>query len=140
MRNEVNITFGALVENAGLARLIIMGVLAPMDVDTQQLTEIKTVVSEAVTNAIIHGYEENPHGLIELNVTLDGRLLNVTIKDNGIGIDDVEQAKQPLFTTKSDEERSGLGFMIMESFTDSFSVVSEPGVGTTVSFARELIE
>ena len=140
MRNEVNITFGALVENASLARLIIMGVLAPMDVDTQQLTEIKTVVSEAVTNAIIHGYEENPHGLVELNVVLDGNLLKVIIKDNGIGIDDVEQAKQPLFTTKQEEERSGLGFMIMESFTDSFEVVSEPGVGTTVTFERELTE
>jgi len=138
MRNEVNVTFGALVENASLARLIIMGVLAPMDVDTQQLTEIKTVVSEAVTNAIIHGYEENPHGLVELNVVLDDNLLKVTIKDNGIGIDDVEQAKQPLFTTKHEEERSGLGFMIMESFTDHFSVVSEPGVGTTVIFEREL--
>ena len=140
MRNEVNITFGALVENASLARLIIMGVLAPMDVDTQQLTEIKTVVSEAVTNAIIHGYEENPHGLVELNVVLDGNLLKVVIKDNGIGIDDVEQAKQPLFTTKHEEERSGLGFMIMESFTDSFEVVSEPGVGTTITFERKVIE
>lgn len=138
MRNEVNITFGALVENASLARLIIMGVLAPLDVDTQLLTEIKTVVSEAVTNAIIHGYEGNPHGLVELKVVLDGRHLTVVIKDNGIGIDDVEQAKTPLFTTKHEEERSGLGFMIMESFTDKFNVVSAPGVGTTVTFEREI--
>jgi len=140
MRNEVNVIFGALVENASLARLIIMGVLAPMNVDMQQLTEIKTVVSEAVTNAIIHGYEENPHGLVELNVVLDGNLLKVVIKDNGVGIDDIEQAKQPLFTTKQEEERSGLGFMIMESFTDRFAVVSELGVGTTVTFERELTD
>jgi len=138
MRNDIAITFPALVENAGLARLMIMGILSPLDVDTQQLTEIKTVVSEAVTNAIIHGYEENENGLIDLKVTLDGQLLTVVIKDNGIGIDDVEQAKQPLFTTKHEEERSGLGFMIMESFTDDFSVTSEPGVGTTVTFARKI--
>ena len=116
-----------------------MGVLSPLDVDTQQITEIKTVVSEAVTNAIIHGYEGNPSGLIELKVALEGRRLSVVIKDNGVGIDDVELALQPLFTTKIEEERSGLGFMIMESFTDEFQVVSAPGVGTTITFEREIV-
>lgn len=139
MKNEIQLTFPALIENASLARLIIMGVLAPLDADTQQLTEIKTVISEAVTNAIIHGYEGNPSGLIELHVELDGQHLAVMVKDNGVGIDDVEQAKQPLFTTKAEEERSGLGFMIMESFTDEFKVVSSPGVGTTVTFEREIV-
>ena len=139
MKNEINVTFPALVENASLARLIVMGVLSPLDVDTQQITEIKTVVSEAVTNAIIHGYEGNPSGLIELKVELEGRRLSVVIKDNGVGIDDVELALQPLFTTKVEEERSGLGFMIMESFTDEFQVVSAPGVGTTVTFEREIV-
>jgi len=139
MKNEIQATFPALIENASLARLIVMGVLAPLDVDTQQLTEIKTVVSEAVTNAIIHGYEGNPSGLIELHITLDEKHLAVTVKDNGIGIDDVELALQPLFTTKAEEERSGLGFMIMESFTDEFKVVSAPGVGTTVTFEREIV-
>ena len=139
MKNEIQITFPALIENASLARLIVMGVLAPLDVDTQQLTEIKTVISEAVTNAIIHGYEGNPSGLIELHVELDRQHLAVMVKDNGVGIDDVEQAKQPLFTTKVEEERSGLGFMIMESFTDEFKVVSAPGVGTTVTFEREIV-
>ena len=139
MKNEIVVTFPALVENAGLARLIIMGALTPLDVDIQLLTEIKTVVSEAVTNAIIHGYEGNENGLVELKVTLLDDLLKVVIKDNGVGIDDVEQAKQPLFTTKHEEERSGLGFMIMESFTDEFNVVSEPGVGTTVTFARKIL-
>jgi len=139
MKNEINVSFPALVENASLARLIVMGVLSPLDVDTQQITEIKTVVSEAVTNAIIHGYEGNPSGLIELKVELEGRRLSVVIKDNGVGIDDVELALQPLFTTKVEEERSGLGFMIMESFTDEFQVVSAPGVGTTVTFEREIV-
>ena len=138
MKNEVNVTFPAIAENASLARLIIMGVLSPLDVDTQQMTEIKTVVSEAVTNAIIHGYEGNPSGLVEFKAVLADRHLYVMVKDNGIGIDDIEQAKQPLFTTKHEEERSGLGFMIIESFTDEFQVISEPGVGTTVTFEREI--
>ncbi|MCL1991267.1 MAG: anti-sigma F factor [Defluviitaleaceae bacterium] len=139
MKNEVQVTFPALIENASLARLMVMGVLTPLDVDTQQLTEIKTVVSEAMTNAIIHGYEGNPHGLIELKIELEDDRLAVMIKDNGVGIDDVEQAKQPLFTTKEEEERSGLGFMIMESFTDEFHVDSAPGVGTTVTFERKMV-
>lgn len=139
MRNEMSITMPAIVSNTSLARLVVMGFLTPLDADTQQLTEIKTVVSEAVTNAIIHGYEGNPEGIIELKVELVDRKLRVMIKDQGVGINDVEQAKQPLFTTKQDEERSGLGFMIMESFTDDFEVVSALGVGTTVTFEREIL-
>ena len=138
MGNEISVTMPAIASNASLARLIVMGILTPLDADTQQLTEIKTVVSEAVTNAIIHGYEENVEGIVELKVSLEGRRLSVVIKDHGIGIDDIELALQPLFTTKQDEERSGLGFMIMESFTDDFEVISAPGVGTTVRFEREL--
>jgi stage II sporulation protein AB (anti-sigma F factor) len=139
MKNEINVTMPALTSNTSLARLIVMGILTPLDADTQQLTEIKTVVSEAVTNAIIHGYEGNPEGVVEFNVSLDERKLRVVIKDHGVGIDDIEQAKQPLFTTKQDEERSGLGFMIMESFTDEFEVISALGVGTTVTFEREIL-
>ena len=139
MKNEVSIVMPAISNNASLARLIVMGILTPLDADTQQVTEIKTVVSEAVTNAVIHGYEGNSEGNVELSISLEGRKLRVTIKDHGVGIDDVEQAKQPLFTTKKDEERSGLGFMIMESFTDDFEVISAPGVGTTVIFEREFL-
>jgi len=139
MKNEVNVTFPAIAENASLARLVIMGVLSPLDIDTQQITEIKTVVSEAVTNAIIHGYEGNPSGIVEFKVSFEDRRLHVEVKDKGVGIDDIEQAKQPLFTTKQDEDRSGLGFLIIESFTDEFKVASEPGVGTTVTFVREIV-
>ena len=138
MKNQVHVTFPAIAENASLARLIVMGVLTPLDIDSQQVTEIKTVVSEGVTNAIIHGYEGNPEGIIDLKITLEGYLLRVVIKDNGVGIDDIEQAKQPLYTTKKEEERSGLGFMIMESFTDELQITSAPGVGTTVVLEREV--
>ena len=138
MKNHVTVNFPALAENASLARLVVMGVLTTLDIDAQQMTEIKTVVSEGVTNAIIHGYEGNPSGIIDFQVTLDQRFLTVIIKDNGIGIEDIEQAKQPLYTTKKEEERSGLGFMIMESFTDQLEIVSTPGVGTTVKLERQL--
>ena len=138
MKNSVNVTFPAIAENASLARLVVMGMLAPLDLDAQQMTEIKTVVSEGVTNAIVHGYDGNPHGIIDFKVALEGRKLRVVIKDMGIGIVDIEQAKQPLYTTKKEEERSGLGFMIMESFTDQLEITSSPGVGTTVVLEREL--
>jgi stage II sporulation protein AB (anti-sigma F factor) len=138
MNNEINLQFPAKSVNEGFARLVIMGFVAPLDPSSTELTEIKTVVSEAVTNAIIHGYESHEEGVIDLKAVIDGNRLTVVVKDYGMGIEDVEQAKQPLFTTKIEEERSGLGFMIMESFTDSFKVVSKPGIGTTITFEKEL--
>jgi len=139
MTNEINLTFPAKSINEGFARLVIMGFIAPLDPSSQELTEIKTVVSEAVTNAIIHGYESDENGLIELKASLEGTKLRVTVADRGMGIENVEQAKQPLFTTKVEEERSGLGFMIMESFTDTFEVKSALGQGTSVTFEKSLL-
>ena len=139
MNNEINLTFPAKSINEGFARLVIMGFIAPLDPSAQELTEIKTVVSEAVTNAIIHGYESDGSGIVDLQAKLENSKLTVTIKDHGVGIENVDQAKQPLFTTKADEERSGLGFMIMESFTDRFEVVSSPGQGTLITFEKTLL-
>jgi len=139
MNNEINLTFPAKSINEGFARLVIMGFIAPLDPSSQELTEIKTVVSEAVTNAIIHGYESDEKGMIDLKASLENNKLTVTVADHGIGIENVEQAKQPLFTTKAEEERSGLGFMIMESFTDSFEVTSVLGQGTAVKFEKVLL-
>ena len=138
MKNQLQVTFPAIAENASLARLIVMGLVTPLDPDAQVLTEIKTVVSEAVTNAIVHGYEQNFDGVVELDAQVEDNVLTVTVKDHGVGIVDIEQAKQPLYTTKSEEERSGLGFMIIESFTDALDVTSVPGVGTTVTFTRKI--
>ena len=138
MNNEIKLQFPAKSVNESFARLVIMGFIAPLDPSAQEVTEIKTVVSEAVTNAIIHGYESNDKGIVELEARLRGSRLIVTIKDCGIGIENVELAKQPLYTTKEEQERSGLGFMIMESFTDKFSVSSAIGVGTTIIFEKEL--
>jgi len=138
MNNEIKLQFPAKSVNESFARLVIMGFIAPLDPSAQEVTEIKTVVSEAVTNAIIHGYESNDKGIVELEARLMGTRLRVMIRDCGIGIENVELAKQPLYTTKEEQERSGLGFMIMESFTDKFEVTSATGVGTTIIFEKEL--
>jgi len=139
MNNEMHLQFPAKSINESFARLVIIGFIAPLDPNSQELNEIKTIVSEGVTNAIIHGYEDNEEGIIDMKASLEGRRLRVTIQDFGKGIDNIELAKQPLYTTKQEQERSGLGFMIMESFSDKFEVVSVPGVGTTISFEKEFL-
>lgn len=139
MNNEMHLQFPAKSINESFARLVIIGFIAPLDHNSQELNEIKTIVSEGVTNAIIHGYEDNEEGIIDMKACLEGRRLRVTIQDFGRGIDNIELAKQPLYTTKQEQERSGLGFMIMESFSDKFEVISVPGVGTTISFEKEFL-
>lgn len=139
MNNEMQLQFPANSINESFARLVIMGFIAPLDPSSQEMTEIKTIVSEGVTNAIIHGYEDQEEGLITMSASLVGRRLKVMIQDCGKGIENIELAKQPLYTTKSEEERSGLGFMIMESFSDHFEVQSTPGVGTTLVFEKEFL-
>ena len=104
-----------------------------------ELTEIKTVVSEAVTNSIIHGYESDPNGVVYIAVAIeDGYVVEMTIKDEGMGIADVEEARQPLFTTKPELERSGMGFTIMENFMDDIEVNSHPGKGTEIRLRKHL--
>ena len=139
MNNEMHLQFPAKSINESFARLVIIGFIAPLDPNSQELNEIKTIVSEGVTNAIIHGYEDNEEGIIDMKASLEGRRLRVTIQDFGKGIDNIELAKQPLYTTKQEQERSGLGFMIMESFSDQFEVNSVPGIGTTISFEKEFL-
>ena len=139
MNNEMHLQFPAKSINESFARLVIMGFIAPLDPSSQEMTEIKTIVSEGVTNAIIHGYEDNENGIIDMKASLEGRRLRVTIQDFGKGIENIELAKQPLYTTKQEEERSGLGFMIMESFSDQFEVKSVLGIGTTISFEKEFL-
>ena len=139
MNNEMHLQFPAKSINESFARLVIIGFIAPPDPNAQELNEIKTIVSEGVTNAIIHGYEDNENGIIDMKASLEGRRLRVTIQDFGKGIENIELAKQPLYTTKQEEERSGLGFMIMESFSDQFEVKSVLGIGTTISFEKEFL-
>ncbi|MCM2531763.1 anti-sigma F factor [Neobacillus pocheonensis] len=140
MKNEMNLQFSALSQNESFARVTVAAFIAQLDPTMDELTEIKTVVSEAVTNAIIHGYENDPNGIVYIQVSIEDSLIDMTIKDVGFGIVDVEEARQPLFTTKPDLERSGMGFTIMENFMDEVEVHSQPGRGTEVRLRKHLIE
>ena len=138
MKNEMNLQFSALSQNESFARVTVAAFIVQLDPNMDELTEIKTVVSEAVTNAIIHGYENDPNGIVYIQVIIEDGLIDLTIKDVGMGIVDVEEARQPLFTTKPDLERSGMGFTIMENFMDEVEVHSQPGRGTEVRLRKHL--
>jgi stage II sporulation protein AB (anti-sigma F factor) len=138
VKNEMNLQFSALSQNESFARVTVAAFIAQLDPNMDELTEIKTVVSEAVTNAIIHGYENDPNGIVYIQLIIEDSLIDLTIKDVGIGIVDVEEARQPLFTTKPDLERSGMGFTIMENFMDEVEVHSQPGRGTEVRLRKHL--
>ena len=135
--NEVTLAFPSRSSNEGFARAAVSCFAAQMDPTLNELEDIKTAVSEAVTNAIVHAYPE-ALGKVRLKLKLfdDGRL-EIAVQDWGVGIADVEQARTPLFTT-GNEERSGMGFTIMESFMDTLKVRSKPGKGTTVVMSRRL--
>ncbi|EST11681.1 anti-sigma F factor [Sporolactobacillus laevolacticus] len=138
MRNEMSLNFSAISENESFARVTVAAFVAQLDPTLDELTEIKTVVSEAVTNCIIHGYENSGAGKVEINASIEDGLITLTIRDHGVGIKDVEQAKQPLFTTKPELERSGMGFTIMENFMDHVTIETEEGKGTTIIMTKEI--
>lgn len=138
MKNIMQLQFSALSQNESFARVTVASFVAQLDPTLDELTEIKTVVSEAVTNAIIHGYESDPNGIVYISVSLENGYVELSIKDEGIGIPDVEEARQPLFTTKPELERSGMGFTIMENFMDDIEVKSQPGKGTEIRLRKHL--
>ncbi|WP_409297976.1 anti-sigma F factor [Peribacillus sp. SCS-26] len=140
MKNEMSLQFSALSQNESFARVAVASFIAQLDPTLDELTEIKTVVSEAVTNSIIHGYENDPTGMVYISVTIDEDSVELTIRDEGLGIDDVEEARQPLFTTKPDLERSGMGFTIMENFMDEIKVISHRGEGTIIRLKKQLLK
>jgi len=137
MDNEMTLTFLALSENEALARVAVTGFIAQLDPTIDELSEFKTVVSEAVSNAIIHGYEENGKGVVTVHAKREDDIVTVSVMDKGVGIEDVSQAMEPLFTTKSAMERSGMGFTIMDSFSDQLTVMSKWQEGTTVTFMKK---
>lgn len=138
MENKICIEFEALSENERLARVVVAALAAGADPTLDEIEDVKTAVSEAVTNAIIHGYgEKGGRVVMRARLTEDGEL-SVDIIDQGVGIADVEQAMQPLFTTGSENERSGMGFSFMEAFMDGLEVESCPGKGTSVHMWKRL--
>ncbi|MBP0724288.1 anti-sigma F factor [Bacillus sp. RG28] len=138
MRNEMNLQFSALSQNESFARVTVAAFITQLDPTLDDLTEIKTVVSEAVTNAIIHGYENNPEGIVYISVVLEEQCVTLTIRDEGVGIADLDEAMQPLFTSKPELERSGMGFTIIENFMDQCEVSSTVNVGTTITVKKYL--
>jgi stage II sporulation protein AB (anti-sigma F factor) len=138
MKNEMQLKFSALSQNESFARVTVAAFISQLDPTMDELTEIKTVVSEAVTNSIIHGYEQDPNGLIYISMKIEDGMIDLSIRDEGIGIMDIDEARQPLFTTKPDLERSGMGFTIMENFMDEIEIQSQPGKGTEIRLIKHL--
>ena len=134
----MNLQFSALSQNESFARVTVAAFIAQLDPTMEELTEIKTVVSEAVTNAIIHGYEGNAEGIVYISVILEEAMVKLTIRDEGIGIFNLDEARQPLCTTKPELERSGMGFTIMENFMYEVEVISNESFGTTIHLTKYL--
>lgn len=141
--NRLQFKLPALSVNEAMARSMVGVFVSQLDPEVTELADIKCAVSEAVTNSIVHGYRYADSGTGTVTVTvsiMEGRAVKVEIKDQGCGIANVQEARQPLFTTDAAGERSGMGFTVMESFTDAMRVLSKPGQGTTVTLCKVLRE
>ena len=140
MKNEMTLAFDSRSENEGFARVAVAAFVAQLNPTLEEVADIRTAVSEAVTNAIIHGYENKGHvtDRIYMNCELIKDVLEVEIIDRGVGIQDINRAMEPLFTTRPELERSGMGFAFMEAFMDNLDVQSEPGQGTVVRMCKKI--
>lgn len=136
MKDEIKLIIPSRSNNESFARVAVGAFVARFDPTLEELNDIKTAVSEAVTNCIVHAYRDTL-GMIYITVSADGGKIKIRIRDRGCGIPDIEKAKEPLFTTGG-EERAGLGFAVMESFTDKMTVRSTVGKGTTVTLQKRL--
>lgn len=139
MENEMKLEFISKSNNEAFARIAIAAFVSSLDPTIEEISDIKTAVSEAVTNSIVHGYEDRI-GIIHIKCKTLDRKIYIEISDNGKGIENVELAKQPLYTSKPDLERSGMGFTIMESFMDNLKIESVLGIGTKVTMEKEIKE
>lgn len=154
VKNEMEISFDAISRNESFARVAVAAFVSHLNPTLEEIADVKTAVSEAVTNAIIHGYEnlygygrhgEQPPsaclvhpGKVRLKCILEGDVLHIEVEDEGKGIDNLEQAMEPLFTTRPELDRSGMGFAFMEAFMDDLEVDSEPGRGTVVRMIKKM--
>ena len=136
-KNKMSLSFTATSENEAFARVSVSAFVSQLDPTLSDLSDIKVAVSEAVTNAIIHGYE-NMSGDVYLECSYDDDIVYILVKDCGKGIANIEEAMQPLYTSKPDMERSGMGFTVMESFMDTVSVESVPNEGTKIIMSKKL--
>lgn len=135
MTNEMKLEFDSRSANEAFARVTVASFMTQLNPTLEEVSDVKTAVSEAVTNAIIHGYE-NHVNKVRIYAGIEGRTLHLEISDRGVGIPDVEKAMEPLYTTRPELERSGMGFSFMEAFMDEVQVESEPGKGTIVRMKK----
>ncbi len=135
--NEMKLEFLSKSNNEAFARIAVAAFVSQLDPTIEELADIKTAVSEAVTNAIIHGYEEK-EGMVKIVCKLIGNSVVIEVSDTGKGIENIELAKQPLYTSKPNLERSGMGFTIMESFMDEMKIESVVGLGTKVTMKKKI--
>ena len=134
---QMRLEFESRSENEKFARMVVAAFMLKCNPTVEELEDVKTAVSEAVTNCIIHGYENEIH-TIRLTAALDGAWLTVTVEDDGVGIPDIEKAMEPMYTTKPQLDRSGMGFSFMEAFMDELHVVSGQGRGTSVRMRKKI--
>ena len=135
--NKMRLVFYGISENESFARMAVAAFAVQLNPTMNELADIKTAVSEGVTNAIVHGYE-GKGGDVEIRADITGNLLHIEIIDEGIGIENVSLAMEPFYTTRADEERSGMGFSVMESFMDKLDVASAPGEGTRLTMLKRI--
>lgn len=135
--NEMTVTFDAISQNESFARVVIAAFITPLNPTLEEIADVKTAISEAVTNAIIHGYDSR-EGKVRMTCRITGNVLTVSVEDDGAGIADIEQAMMPLFTTRPEMDRSGMGFAFMEAFMDHLKVESTLGEGTCVQMMKKL--
>lgn len=135
VKNSMRLEFPSMSKNEAFARVVVASFAAQLDPTIEELADVKTAVSEAVTNAIIHGYE-NQIGTVTIECKIEGNKLEIIVEDKGKGIEDVEKAMEPLYTSKPELERSGMGFTVMETFMDELEVKSEIGKGTKIRMVK----
>ena len=135
--NKMSIEFVSKSQNESFARVAVAAFVAQLDPTIDEINDVKTAVSEAVTNSIIHGYENREDGMIRIEAAINKNEVTIVIIDKGIGIDDINQAMEPLYTSRPDLERSGMGFTVMETFMDELQVESQKGIGTKVVIKKK---
>lgn len=135
--NKIKLEFLSKSQNEGFARVAVAAFISQLDPTVEELTDVKTAVSEAVTNSIIHGYENREDKMVKIEASIEKNEVTIIIADEGLGIEDVNQAMEPLYTSRPDLERSGMGFTVMESFMDSLQVESEKGKGTRIILKKK---
>ena len=130
--NRMKVEFLAKSENESFARVSVASFISQLDPTLEEINDVKTAVSEAVTNSIIHGYNNDENGVVSIETIIKNKEIIITIEDNGEGIKNIDEAREPLYTSKPELERSGMGFTVMETFMNSIEVFSEVGKGTKV--------